>query len=1279
MIAMPLQAADTKLTAAQNISPVFEYSCRTAEKGIPRAYREFLKARQATLAALTLNPQTQTEELMGKLDGTKLIKTMSNLVKYGTAIIGIGKEVAGENYDKAAYKATVFSITELSGTEAGKALLKTLGISSSISVAIIVTALDVTYDAVEEANKWTNEKELESMNGGIEAMFPVKTGDKEKLPVTPANVEKVWQRVVTDRDFRAQFQIYVTERLQKRWPVPSLDLMTDPDEHKILSLAEKEKLIRSMLLESQNELKPYVAGILGALNKKAKDERTAAEARGIASKRLKELADKLKNYDQASIDANARILQEALKRFPKAKAFADTLSDEIGKAITNNDDSTLDGLLYIMNNYINDCLVLLPDDGDIGEAKHAVMEKFRAYYDFASEMRDRIKLIKRLTASASGSGGSGNSASVDFGDMYDLANQAWDDLEGNKINGQKYQETVNLAESGAGIKADKVLQPFRKDVADAEAAYETAKQTQLKLLEPINALITQENKDSHNWGWSDLGCWRLETEGTRRYQRWSDDYNAMTTMWRAEIDRLTSELNTANKVVWDECDKFYKTIESQKNDRYKMEGEALVSFLQTLKAWEDTPIDFWFNNYMGGFEKKTYPLGALGYAGTSLAACVFQSASSYTQDLLNTMNYSLDGSIVGVKNRYDARLADLQKTATAITDALSSIKSTDNTAAGLASGAPAMATVLGPKIEVWRYAWAYPAAVDMETSMSFETGETFSRLNSYQDTYLSLRESYLQPLSDTGATCQSIIDKATKIAAALAKEKSAVDAAMNTLDGLKRASSGLRTTLDSAGTTQMSTLSANGISAKRIQELEKLIADFASEEKLYAYALTISPGEKTYNPTVKPIWPLEVITQMRKDIKIRMATVATNRDAYEQAYKDFTTASKSLDAILQSMQEGVADSFPSVPPMLERSNVLTTVQQQFFKDSFNDFNYLNFYPPNPADFADPNYGVMARLDQYEQLAKKYHDLVDPELTKIIRLHHKETELLNDMADKVEHDGPAWMALGDQAFTDQCNTISHTAWVIINPLSSAGEAGRESPVLTAYNRVVVGIMKISDKYYAAQKLKSLIDDLTAKTSGVQHFLASPETNGGVATAKQSITDLQPYADPTSTAMKLKASDATLSGLLDQVKLQIAQLQKFVDTDATKKLAAITGDVKAFYDQFKRAYESKNDSKLMSYISDKWNSNDGTSLDDLQDHLQQSFKVFDEIHFTFSGLKVEPVDQMRYKVSYDLVITGRIYKNNIKHEEKSSVSEELGYNDKGKLLIFRNLDGRFWSVE
>lgn len=130
---------------------------------------------------------------------------------------------------------------------------------------------------------------------------------------------------------------------------------------------------------------------------------------------------------------------------------------------------------------------------------------------------------------------------------------------------------------------------------------------------------------------------------------------------------------------------------------------------------------------------------------------------------------------------------------------------------------------------------------------------------------------------------------------------------------------------------------------------------------------------------------------------------------------------------------------------------------------------------------------------------------------------------------------------------------------------------------------------------------------------------------------------------------------------------------------KQASAELNAVKDLYAKFKEAYESKNDSQVISFISDEWETGDGVTLSDLQENLHNSFSVFNEMRYNISNLNITKSSGDKYIASYDVIITGRIYENDIKHEEKSTVNEMLIIDKSGKVKIFKTLSGRFWYVE
>jgi hypothetical protein len=142
-------------------------------------------------------------------------------------------------------------------------------------------------------------------------------------------------------------------------------------------------------------------------------------------------------------------------------------------------------------------------------------------------------------------------------------------------------------------------------------------------------------------------------------------------------------------------------------------------------------------------------------------------------------------------------------------------------------------------------------------------------------------------------------------------------------------------------------------------------------------------------------------------------------------------------------------------------------------------------------------------------------------------------------------------------------------------------------------------------------------------------------------------------------------AAIDSLIAEAKRQVSQAA-----------AAQVKVIQDFYAAFRQAYESRNASQVMSMLDDGWQAGDGTTLSDMQTNLMRSFRTFDEVRFNLQNLRIQPQGRGRFVVSYDLTLTSRILRRNIRHEERSSVHEEVTLNDRGQPKITRTLTGQFW---
>lgn len=121
------------------------------------------------------------------------------------------------------------------------------------------------------------------------------------------------------------------------------------------------------------------------------------------------------------------------------------------------------------------------------------------------------------------------------------------------------------------------------------------------------------------------------------------------------------------------------------------------------------------------------------------------------------------------------------------------------------------------------------------------------------------------------------------------------------------------------------------------------------------------------------------------------------------------------------------------------------------------------------------------------------------------------------------------------------------------------------------------------------------------------------------------------------------------------------------------------INQLYERFEDAYESKNESAVMSLISDNWSAADGATLFDLEDNLHNMYNVFDDIQYQISGLSIEETEAHTFNVTYKVNITGVIYDNDLTHEEVSLVTEQVTVDSDGQARITKTLAGNYWSIQ
>lgn len=95
-----------------------------------------------------------------------------------------------------------------------------------------------------------------------------------------------------------------------------------------------------------------------------------------------------------------------------------------------------------------------------------------------------------------------------------------------------------------------------------------------------------------------------------------------------------------------------------------------------------------------------------------------------------------------------------------------------------------------------------------------------------------------------------------------------------------------------------------------------------------------------------------------------------------------------------------------------------------------------------------------------------------------------------------------------------------------------------------------------------------------------------------------------------------------------------------------------------------------------ISEGWFSADSSDIVDLEEVLDHSFSVFDQITYSDSGLNIRALGDGRYEVRYSSKIVGEISGQGIRHSEEEALVEIVGIKE-GQLLILETQSGQSWK--
>ncbi len=413
-----------------------------------------------------------------------------------------------------------------------------------------------------------------------------------------------------------------------------------------------------------------------------------------------------------------------------------------------------------------------------------------------------------------------------------------------------------------------------------------------------------------------------------------------------------------------------------------------------------------------------------------------------------------------------------------------------------------------------------------------------------------------------------------------------------------------------------------GITDSNIKELSDSLPKLVNPEE----AIKDYNARQAAGLGANPVLDGAAIAKLTVRLKNLGATAIANQSEYRDLYHQLASLQTSLNSQvggLRSSVEGITGKPSGIaPPVL-----------------LDESYYLL-----PNDLPDPTMGVFELLERYARVAAEYHAKLEALQPWTFAFYPEMEKLLK----RVELEGPG-KAAGDEAqFHVWWNQASQEWSALQRQAGASHPVSLTAPFGKLGSRVMSRLMDLAYQLAQQERIARTSESLRTLLGRGQDFLAHAETQGGYTAAQDWMRALDEVAKPGSDAFELRGQ-TTIAGLLEKLKDLRSRLENYQASGAE-------GLVKKFYQDFAAAYQSRNLPLLLRFLAADWQAQDGSDLRDLETTLRNSFRVFDSIQVSISGLSVR-MSGGSYQATYTIKLIGHIPRLAKNHEESTQVLDTL----------------------
>jgi hypothetical protein len=1230
------------------------------------------------------------------------ISNVSQAIGRLAAILDVGGKVYSGQTDDAIVAGGLAILTELAGSAAGKELLKAYGFTPPVISALVIS-VQIGWESHKALAQATVGSQLEQLYGTVENMTGNNVGrtlgQGDPFPVTPANLELVWKRILNDSNFRELFRVYAVNQLgmtdfpdpgffdkfeayialptvygvagavssTERWLDGSYEEAERlfPSYNPLKTGAEYlESQTRRRLQEQYEQIKPHVAGLVGHLNRAAKTR----EQLVAAQRRLLDLQAQL--GAGSSVEDVFEKLQHALAMTGVVEVYLSKCMTAIATAADEEDYRALQVHMAMSVDYVRDVVAWLPATGPTAELHKELLAGLKASYAaarsafeaFRQELRNRIDTPKppQETVPSSPVAGDVVEVSIDPASYYNehfkplLEPFDWGGL-GSSDDIRKLYETLLEAGQFAPPKGVPILRSDHAPLADAlERAWQVQNFPAAVNPPPVVNQVPQPDPRQTIEGYKNDLLYKVKLgypESITGLQRSIDEQSAVINKERKRGDDMwwgrdpkppaneTHEQRTARRdAATAIINATIPAIESLQAERQRLDAMK--------KAWEQA-------------KQMAQAAAAARVAETQME---YDAVTVWMKGLRAERN-NLFLTIAHKRQDLVGRLSALS---------LASIEEIDN---------PDAQSHLGwveKQLEANAYTYL-TAGLFSEDRYSVRNIE--HRLVSYADR-----------LIDQSNTMRRI----GNAAAEAARRADAFEKSCRTVKALKSEYAEdiarIRQYLDPA-------FLSDDDFAKRLAGTPALAGKLRSAAEQFAAQAEQNAG----NMLADGVWLRQVAGVFNRFVSLGSSLGIMEISGYEGSGYGFSTPAVNgglvtlhqpythyLTETEKAENSAQLRSLWNDTPLKAFSDRLapwlTEVVHNYF-DQLNDlpgYNEDNFLVRTPGGW--PSMPIThSQLERAENrmagVSPGTEDFKEAfnSLAGILPLAMKYDRENGNVLTPESVEVPEGLDMARRYMAFRAGIIeSHARHA---ELWAAAEKERRGQALIQARAQLPGMIAVlNDRIRQGERL-------IEQSAGIADN-DRPAISEAI-TALSDFGDNRLLADPYFQALELLQTvrlgdgrDTSLVRSSEQAVQAIGRLSMEITLTINRLRARQTirppdlnALAKAFYARFRSAYESRDTMQVMRCLDDRWSAGDGTTLHDLEVTFSRMFDLFDNIRFDLSALKVEPVSEYTVRASYSVVITGRIYQSRLTHVERSTVHEEVLL-DGERSRILQTMQGSFW---